>query len=176
MNITLNNIVGAGEKSTHIHIENEELTTQQKHRTIAISVSIQRRGSVWWRLMKWILKHNEVSLCVQTSPSDVYIQPKDEFMINEIEANYERGFNILIKDIFVQLSQRKKGFSIMKKYEFFVLDHPDFTFPAASTYIIEPVVQVDKKDGIAPQWLYRFVCKRLLKYETETHEVKVFRR
>lgn len=163
------------ENSTSIDIEDEELKTPQNRRTVSISVSIERKGSIWWKLMRWILKHNDVYVCVQASPSDIYVQANDEFVINEIEANVDRGFNLFIKDIFVQLSQRKKGFSILKKYEFFVLNHPEITLPPASTYTIEPVIQVKKNNGKAPQWLYRFVCNRLLKYETETHEVKVFR-
>ena len=163
------------DKSTVIDIEDEELKTPQHRRTISISVSIERRGRIWWRLMKWVLKHNDVYVCVQAAPSDIYVQANDDVLINEIEMNEDKGFDLFIRDIFVQLSRRKKDFSIMKKYEFFVLNHSEITLPPASTYTIEPIIQIKKNSGRSPQWLYHFVCNRLLKYETETHEVKVFR-
>lgn len=60
--------------------------------------------------MKWVLKHNDVYVCVQAAPSDIYVQANDDVLINEIEMNEDKGFDLFIRDIFVQLSRRKKIF------------------------------------------------------------------
>ena len=93
--------------------------------------------------MKWVLKHNDVYVCVQAAPSDIYVQANDDVLINEIEMNEDKGFDLFIRDILSNF-QEEKRFFYYEKIRVFVLNHSEITLPPASTYTIEPIIQIKR--------------------------------
>lgn len=173
--LDLNNSLDEKEKTTHLYIDRGKLETKQDQRKVNLTLTIGRRGSIWWKIMLHLLNKNSVYIDVVSTPSEIYLQPVDELLIKELNLK-ENGFRISLNDIIYDLSKSSNEYTLDRKYEFFIADHSDFHTPKNTTYIIEPTIILEKNTSVSLFRVSRFISNLLLDFKTYVHEVKLFRR
>lgn len=168
--INMNNSLGENESTTNLHHTDGLLETQQYQRTINLKLIIKRRGSIWWKILIFFLKKNDIHILINSNPSELHLQAIDDLLIKEIKL-LSKGFSIRLNDLLFDLSKSTGEYSISRTYDFIIADHTDFYPPRDSIYKLESSISLSKTKKIV-----QFLCKSLIQFEGNKHDVKFFRR
>lgn len=161
------NKLGKAAGNTQILLENNAMKTPESQRTINLSIEITRRRSIWWHILMRNLKKKEVKILIEPVPSDVYLQAKDILTVREIEAS-THGFFIEVNQVLEDLNLRTGSLTLSKSFPYFVVDHPDNSFPHNVSTSIQPLIIVNGKKN--------YLLSFLIKFISEEHQVVLFKR
>ncbi|GGB53090.1 hypothetical protein [Fictibacillus barbaricus] len=174
--LTQRNVSHPDLKNTVIDIQGEKLVTKQNQRTISYSIKIERRGSIWWRLFKKLLKFNDLVIQFSSSPYKMGLV-QDTYTNHNIVPNQDQGFNYGLNEYFHELFKGSGNYTIFEKHHYFITAHPDFNYPPNATYIIEPTLTFISHNRSAVELIAATLSKSLIKItELEKHEITVVKR
>ncbi len=168
LKIKQTNSLGEGIPFTLLTVEGSKKASLLQ-RTVKMSIDFERKGSIWWKLLLYILKEKDVYLVIQPTPRQLVLQPAEQFQNQEIMVDGKHGFKLFLNDLITEVGQlQSKEAAISKTYLYSVIDHPDITIPESLTATVIPSLYINDKPI---NWL-----KILIKIETEEQQIRFFRR
>lgn len=174
--VRINNSLSEQEKSTTLYVKQNKLETVQDQRTIDLTISYKRQGSLWWRIILYLLRRKYIYLYIASTPSELDFQVLDNTYMKEVKLNNDNGFDINLNDLLNDLYKTEGEYGIRRKYQFFIIDHPDIQLPIDSTYKVIPRIKLKRQEGIFLYIINRFILYVLLDFNTESHEIKYYKR
>lgn len=177
ISVLQSNISHPDMKETLIDIQSNVLKTLQNQRTISFIISIERRGSIWWRLLNLMLKSQEITLSFSTRPEKLGLSQSSLTNPNII-VNENLGFDLILNEYFLALFKGNGTYPIDEKHEYYITIHPDFELPENATYVIDPIIHCKHKHEVKyfKKW-FTSVSKLLVKVDKiEIHKIRVSKR
>lgn len=153
---------------TLITLEGSKLSSELQ-RSVSASIKFTRNGSLWWRLLLFVLKNKNVYLVFQPTPRQLSLQAKEQFQNPEIENDGNTGFKIRLNEFLNEIGQANtKETTITKTYVYSITDHPEITLPKDLSASVIPSIYINDKPA---KWL-----KSLIKIEFNEQKIRFFRR
>jgi len=171
--ISQNNIMNENMKDTIIDIQEGEVKTLQNQRTISFSIKFERRGSIWWRILKLLLRNQKFIISFQSIPNNVGLQ-HTRTGNRMFSPNVMYGINFDFTKYFLQFLDSDGRYSIVEKHEYFIVIHPMYSeLLSSGTYLIVPRLEIIQDRDSKVLTINSWILKKLLKKDIEEHKLTI---
>lgn len=174
LKVSQNNSIGEQEDKTIIDIQNNRCRVLQNQRTICLNVSLERRTSFWWLILKRIIANYEVYLNVRLNRPSLAI--KEDKLYTAITPNTSQGFNLDLKQHIQDVYLGNSQYEIQEQYKYFIIYDGTMHNVMDSQYYIDPILTVNP---INPKWYSKIITilfNWILRNEIQNHCVKIYKR
>lgn len=166
LSISQHSHLGKDLDTSVIVVRDKKVITPEDHRTVYLSVTIERKKSIWTKLFMNLINKNELYLRVLPLPQELIINPSDLYISQELSRFQKGAFQIKLNDFFKHFDDVKDEFNISKSYSYKPANHPEINIPEDLTAQIIPFLYYDKK---FINWFRLFV-----KVKVEHHKLRFF--
>lgn len=165
--INQSNNLGAGITQTIIVQIDGEVKTDQSQRTVSMEVKISRRSSIWWFLLKILIKNKPLKLIIEPLIKEITLQSHDVFSMEELRST-KTGFEIDVSELIKVLDKQHGELCVIKTYLYIIPEHQDIIMPANLTTVIQPRFTLESK--------LSKILILFMDFKTLGHEIKIFKK